>query len=86
MFPGEYPSFDINDLIWPNNDSGCDANFDFNGLDWNAAGPSQPYTGADVYGDLNSYPDFFATSTTPTSLYPGYEAFSNEGKSCCRSR
>ena len=86
MFPDGYLGFDINDLIWSNNDTGYDTSFDLNSLNWNVAGPSQPYTGADVHGNLNSYPDFFAPSTTPTSLYPGYGSFSNEGKSCCGSR
>lgn len=84
MFNNEFPGFGLNDPIWSNNITGYDANFDINSFNWNIAGPSQPYTGAVVHGNLNSYPDFFAQSTTPTSLYPGYGDFYNEGKSCCR--
>ena len=82
MFSNEFLGFDINDLIGLNTNTYFDNNFDFDGLNWNVAGPSQPYMGADVYGDLNSFPDFFAPLAVPTSSYPDNGAFLNEGKSC----
>ena len=86
MFSNEFLDFDINDIIEWNANAYSDGNFDLNGLNWNVAGPSQPYTGADVYGDLNSYPDFFAPPAVPTSscLDPN-GAFLNGGKSCRRT-
>ena len=85
MFSNEFLGFDINDLIGLNTNTYFDNNFGLDGLNWNVAGPSQPYTGADVYGDLNSFPDLFAPSTVPTSSYPDHGAFLNEGKSCHRT-
>ena len=80
MFSNEFFDFDINDFIWSNTNTYFDGNFDLDGLNWNVAGPSQPYAGADVYGDLNSYPDFVAPTTAPNPSYPDYGAFPNEGK------
>ena len=83
MFSNEFLGFDLSDLP---DFSHYDGNFNFDGLDWNAAGPSQPYMGVDIQGSINSYPDYLTPSTAPTSLYPDCGAFPDEGKLCCASR
>ena len=85
MFTSGLPGLDIDGLIGFNNNSYCGNNFDFDGFNWeNTVGPSQPYTGVEVQGDLNNYPEFPSPSSAPTSLYParGY----NEGKLCRASQ
>lgn len=82
MFPSGFTGFDINNLPGLHNDGYCD-DFGFNGPDWNVAGPSQPYTGVDVRGDLINYPAFPSPSTVPISLYPSHGAWPNEGKLRC---
>jgi len=88
MFTGGLPGFNINDLTAFDNNN-YDDKFSFDGFDWeilsNVAGPSQPYTGVDVQGDLNAYPEFPSPSSAPTSLYPAQGAIPNEGKLCCTS-
>lgn len=83
MFSNNFLEFDINDFTGSNNNGYCDDNLGLDGFNWSGAGPSQPYFGVDVQGDLNDYPNFPTPSTAPTSLYPTNETFSNEGKSCC---
>jgi hypothetical protein len=88
MFTGGLPGFDINDLTGFKNNSHDD--FGFDGFDWeilsNTAGPSQPYTGVDIQGDLSKYPDFLSPSSAPTSLYPAQGVVQNEGKLCRTSQ
>jgi hypothetical protein len=72
MFPNEFLGFDINDLTELNNNSYCDDNLGFDGLNWDGAGPSQPYSGVGVQGDLDDYPNSPTPSTAPTSFYPTY--------------
>ena len=83
-----FPEFNIDDLTgFDNNTHGSD-DFDFGGFNWDlskVAGPSNPYMGADVWGDLNDYPDFPSPSTAPTSLYPTHRASPEEGKLYCMS-
>ena len=86
MFFDEFPEFNIEGLTGLDNNSFCDNNFDFEEFHWdmsNVAGPSQPYAGVDVRGDLDSYPRFPSPDSAPTSLYPTQGVFPNEGKSCC---
>lgn len=84
MSPSGLPEFDLNDLARLNSDS-CYNDF-FDELSWNAADPSQPYTGAVVQGELNNYPDFLASpSTAPISLHPTHGDSLNEGKLCCKT-
>ena len=56
--------------------------FDFSGFDYldpsNVAGPSRVYTGADVLGDFDSYPDYLTRSTGPISI--GDVLYLEEGK------
>jgi hypothetical protein len=87
LFSG-FPEFNIDDITGFNNNSYCGDSFHFDGINWdlsNDAGPSQPYMGVDVQGDLNNYPDFHTPATAPVSLYPTNEVFPNEGKLCCTS-
>ena len=88
MFTGGLPGFNINDITAFDNKN-YDDKFSFDGFDWeilsNVAGPSQPYTGVDVQGDLNAYPEFPSPSSAPTSLYPAQGAIPSEGKLCCTS-
>ena len=86
MFTSVLPGLDIDGLTGFSNNSYCGDNFDFGEFNWeNTAGPSQPYTGVEVYGDLNNYPEFPSPSSAPTSLYPA-ELVNNEGKLCCTSQ
>ena len=77
-----FPELNINDLtMFYNNFYGDNSVFDeFN---WNSldAGPSQPYMGVDVQGDLNNYPEFLSPNSAPISLYPTHGVSTNEGKS-----
>ena len=82
MFSNEFLGFDFSDLAGLNDFTHYDGNFNFDGFDWNAAGPSQPYTGVEVQGNVNSYPEFLTPFTAPTSLYPDCGIFTDEGKSC----
>lgn len=83
------PGFNINDLTLFNNNNYYDDIFGFDGLDWenpsSVAGPSQPYTGVDVQGDLNNYPEFPSPSSAPTTLCPAQGVNLNEGKLCYTS-
>ena len=60
-------------------------NFGFSGFTSldpsNVAGTSQTYTGADVMGNWDSYPDFPTPSTAPTSIDPFNGLDPQEGKS-----
>ena len=85
MFPNDFPGLNINDLTGLNNNSYCDDNLGFYGLNWNGAGPSQPYLGVDVQGNLDNYPKFSTPSTTPTFSYPTHGVFPDEGKLSCIS-
>ena len=75
-----FPEFDVNELTASHNDNSYynDSIFDWNLL--NSAGPSQPYMGADVQGDLNDYPQFLTPATAPISLHPTHEVSLDEGK------
>ena len=74
------------DLTSFDNNNYCGGDFGFNDLGYpdpsNLAGPSQPCTEADVWGDLNNYPDFPFPFAAPTSLDPANGAYLNGGKSC----
>ena len=88
MFFSEFPEFNLDDLTGFNNNNFCGDNFGFDGFNWdssNVAGQSQSYTGVDVRGDLNNYPDFLTPTTAPISLYPTQEVLP-EGKLYCVSR
>lgn len=88
MFFSGFPEFNIDDLTGVDNNSYCGDGFGFDQDNWypsNVAGPSQPYTGAGVWGDLDNYPDFPTPSTAPISLSPTHGVSLNEGKSCCAS-
>ena len=85
MFSSSIPQFDF--TIWNNNY--CGEDFDLDGFDYmnpsGVAGPSQIYTGTDVLGDLDSYPDFLdflSPSTTPSCLDQLNALYPDEGKSC----
>jgi len=74
--------FNIDDLF---NYDYCTGNFGFDGSGYSVdpsqvAGPSQPYTGAEVSGNLHEYSDFPSPFTAPTSLYPVHQTYTNEGK------
>ena len=79
MFTDTFLGFNINNLTGLNN---YDGDFDLGGLDWNVAGPSEPYTGLDVRGDPNGHPNLTPFSA-PISLDPTHEDSLNAGKSCC---
>ena len=84
-FSNTLPEFYYDDIAWLNNNNvyGDDLGFDESSWDPSkVAGPSQPYTGFEVLGDFNNYPDFPSPSTAPTSLYPTHRAFPDEGESC----
>ena len=85
MFPNEFPPFDINDFAEFDNNN-CDDKSGIDGLNWEGAGPSQPYLGGGVQGDLGPYPSFPSPLTAPTSLYPTHGVFTDEGKLCCVSQ
>ena len=79
-----FPEFNLDDLTGLDDNYLYGKEFGFEGLDWDQsgiAGPSQPYAGVDVSGDLNNYPDFPSPSTAPTSLFPTHEVPLDEGKS-----
>ena len=86
MFSNEFLGFDFSGLAGSNDHTHYDGNFNFDGLGWNVAGPSQPYTGVEIQGNVNSYPDFLTPFTAPISLYPDCGVFTDEGKLCCASR
>ena len=48
----------------------------------NVDGPSHPYTGAEVLGGQNDFPDLDDPTTAPTTLYPTNQMSLQEGKSC----
>ena len=78
-----FPELNYDDITWPDNNSIYGDDFGFNGPTWdqsNAAGLDQPYTGADVFGDYNNYPEFPSPSAAPVSLYPTYGVLPEEGK------
>jgi len=90
MFSNGFPEYNINDLTAFEYNSHSGYDFGFDGFYWenpsNFAGPSQqPYTGAEVRGDLNVYPDFPSPSSAPISLSPTHGVFPNEGELCCTS-
>ncbi|KAF9644274.1 hypothetical protein BDM02DRAFT_996185 [Thelephora ganbajun] len=81
MYSSGFTEFNIDYLAGFSNDSYRGDGLDFNEPNWdlpNFAGPSQPYTGVDVQGDLNNYPDFLTPSTAPISLYPANEVYPDE--------
>lgn len=83
-FNNTLPEFNYDDITWLKNDNiyGDNLGFDEQGWDMsNVAGPSQTYTGAEVFGDFNNYPDFPSPSTAPTSLNPTHGVSPIEGKS-----
>lgn len=88
MITNGIPEFNVNDLTGFDNNSYCGGDFGFDGINYqvdpsNIAGPSQAYTGADVWGELDNYPDLPSPSTEPVSLYLGYGVYPREGKPCC---
>ena len=83
MSSSGFPEFNIDELTMFHNNNFSGDNSIFDEFDWslpNEAGPSQPYTGVDVQGDLNNYPEFLTPATAPTSLYPTHGVSFNEGK------
>lgn len=83
MSSSEFREYNINDLTMF---ISCGESFAFNEFDWellNGAGPSQPYMGADVQGDLGNYPEFPTPTTAPISLYPTHGVSPIESKSAC---
>lgn len=45
-------------------------------------GPGQPYTGVEVLGGLNGFPDLDDPTTAPTTLCPANQVSLGEGKPC----
>ena len=88
MFSDGMSQLNTDDFTIFNNNSYCGGSFDFSGFDYldpsNIAGPSQAYTGVDVLGDFNSYPDYSDPSITPTSLVD--KLYPQDGKWYCTSR
>ena len=83
-----FPEFNTDELTGFDNNSYSGDSSAFCEFNWglsNVAGSSQHYTGADIRGDLNNYPDFPSPLSAPTSLYPTHGEFSNEGKLDCTS-
>lgn len=84
MSSSGFPEFNIDDLTMFHNNNLSGDNSILNEFGWNSlngAGPSQPYTGVDVWGDLDNYPEFLTPNTAPVSLYPTHGVSLNEGKS-----
>ena len=84
MFYNGIPQSYLEDITTFDNDN-YGENFGFSGFSYldpsNVAGPSQIYTGAEVMGNWNSYPDFPTPSSVPTSLDPPNGLDLHEGKS-----
>ena len=79
-----FPELNYDDIPWFENNNIYDGGFGFDGPSWDqpdVAGPSQPYTGVDVFGDYNNYPEFPNPSTPSISLNPTYGMNPEEGKS-----
>ena len=76
--------FNIDQLTAYNNNSYCENNLNLDGFSYlnpsDIAGPSQPYFGTDVWGDINNYPNFPTPSSAPMSLLPFNGGYLNEGK------
>ena len=53
-----------------------DGDFDLGGLDWNVAGPSEPYAGLDGYLNLTPF-------GAPIPLDSTHEGSLNAGEFCC---
>ena len=81
------PGFNFDDLTDVDDNNHYEGHFGFDNIGYldpsNFAGPSLPYAGVDILGDLNDYPDFPSAFAAPTSLYPANGACLNEGKSRC---
>ena len=80
------PEFSIDQLAATYDDNSyCGSNLgldEFSYLDSsNIAGPSQPYFGADVWGDFDNYPNFPSPSSAPMSLFTLNGGYPSEGKS-----
>ena len=78
-----FEEFNIEDFTGLDNNNFCGDSFGFEEFNWNAsnvAGQSQPYMGADVWGESNNYPDFPTPTSAPTSLYPADGVLPDEGK------
>ena len=87
MFTSGLPGLDIDGLTGFNNNNYCGNNLSFDGSFWeNTAGPSQPYTGVEVQGDLSNYPAFPSPSSAPTTLYPARGLVGTRGKLCRASQ
>ena len=79
-----FPELNYDDLTWFKDNSIYGDDFDFYGPGCDqssVAGPSQPYTGVDVFGDYNNYPEFPSPSAAPISLKSTYGMLPDEGKS-----
>ena len=84
-----FPELNYDDFTWFKDNSIYGDAFGFDGTSWDqsdVAGPSQPYTGVDVFGDYNNYPEFPSPPTPPISLNPTYGMLPEEGKSYRTSR
>ena len=90
MFPSKIPQLNIDDLTTFNNNSYCGGSFGFDEFNYldpsHVAGPSQKYTGVDVLGNFNDFPDFPTTLTTQVSLDSARGLCPYEGKLCRASR
>ena len=78
-----FPEFNYDDLTCFKDNSIYGDDFGFYGASWDqssVAGPSQPYTGVDVFGDYNHYPEFPSPSAAQISLNPTYGMLPDEGK------
>jgi len=77
-----FQELNYDDLTWSKDSGVYGEDFGFNGPSWdqsNVAGPSQPYTGVDIFGDFDDYPDFPSPSTVPAS-YPTNGVNLDEGE------
>jgi len=85
MSSSTFPEFNIDDLTGFDTSYCYGNDLGYEGLNWDqssGAGPSQPYGGVDVFGDVNNYPDFPSPSTAPISLYQTNGELPDEGKPC----
>jgi len=84
MSSNTFPEFNIDDLTGFDTSYFYSNDLGYDGVNWDqssVAGPSQPYAGVDVFGDVNGYPDFPSPSTAPISLHQTNGELPDEGKS-----
>lgn len=82
------PEFNIDDLTIFNFDDNDTYSADYlDGFDYpnqsSLAGPSQPYPGVDVLGNLSEYPNFPSESAATLPLNLMHDTYSNGGKLPC---